>query len=541
MKKYFLIILMLFISLFGGCSFLSYIEVNDDVNNVFLVNTTDVDFTQFFTIHDYYLGEVEVTEDMLNLSRVDFSKPGTFYVTINYDGLSEAVEIIVVDGENENNTSYDPNTVSKDRLQDVLMDHDGAIGLPSVGTYSCLVVPIQFKDTKITSNDIDKLNRAFNGNDTGWESVASYYRKSSYGKLNLSFDITDVYISSKNSAYYDRYEKLMEDSNGDYYYQTGDEALMLEVMAYLEPRMDLSKYDVNKDGTIDAVYLIYSADVEYVDESSIYWAFVSYYLSTEEHNKKFDGLDVFYYLFAGFDFMDDDIDDWFAANPNFKINASTYIHETGHLLGLDDYYDYYPNEGSDKTVGCADMMDYTVGDHNCYSKLMMGWVEPIVVTEDKTITLKSFESSGEFIMLFLDYNGTYFSEYLLIDFYTATGLNELHSKFNDTYMYSGAKYGVRIYHVDSNVEKPFNDEYQSVTTNNNSLSKFPLLKLIEADGENNFDSTFGEAKEKDLWKTGDVFSEVYPMYISYDYKVLNFDIIIGNVDANGATITIDYK
>lgn len=541
MKKFFLTILIFLLSLSIGCSFLSYIEVNEDVNNVFKVNTTDVDFTQFFTIHDFNEENVEVTEDMLNLSRVDFSKPGKFYVTINYKDLTAAVEIIVVDEESTNDINFDPNTVSKDRLQDVLMDYDGAIGLPSTGTYSCLVVPIQFKDTKITSKDIERLNSAFNGNDTGWESVASYYRKSSYGKLNLSFDITDVYISSKNSSYYDRYEKVLEDSNGDYYYQTGDEALMLEVMAYLEPRMDLSKYDVNNDGTIDAVYLIYSADVEYNDEQSIYWAFVSYYLSTEEHNKKFDDLDVYYYLFAGLDFMDEDIDTWFSTNPNFKTNASTYIHETGHLLGIDDYYDYYPDEGSDKTVGCADMMDYTVGDHNCYSKLMMGWVEPIVITKDQTISLKSFENSGEFIMLLLDYNGTYFSEYLLIDFYTATGLNEMHSKLNDTYMYGGAKYGVRIYHVDSNIDNPFSDDYQSITTNNNSISKFPLLKLIEADGENNFDSTYGEAKEQDLWKSGTKFSDVYPMYLSYDYKLLSFDIIIGNVDQNGATITIDYK
>lgn len=540
MRKILFLFILLGSLLFTGCNGIIYIDVNEDVDNVFEVGTTDVDFTKYFSISTLFGEEIVVTEDMLNLSRVDFSKPGKFYVTINYQDKGKSVEIIVV-GESNSDIVFDQNTVSKDRLQDVLAREDAAIGLPSVGTYSCLVVPIQFRDTSISDNDLKKLNRAFNGDDTGWESVSTYYRKSSYNKLNLSFDIADVYVSSRTSRYYESYSKAMYDDNNELYYQYGDEALMLEVMAYLEPLMDLSKYDVNKDGVIDAVYLIYSADVEYFDDDSIYWAYVSYYLASKENNKTFDGLDVYYYLFAGFDFMDEDVDEWFKEDKDLKVNASTYIHETGHLLGLDDYYDYYPNEGSDEGLGGADMMDSTVGDHNCYSKLMLGWIEPIVVTSDQTITLRSFESSGDFIMLLLDYDGTYFSEYLLIDLYSATGLNEMHSNFEDSYLYGGADYGIRIYHVDSSIDEPFSDEYFSVTDNNNSISKKPLIKLIEADGEKKFNSTYGEAKEVDLWKKGMKFSDVYPKYVNYNYELLRFDIIIDDVNSNNAVIRIDYK
>jgi hypothetical protein len=105
------------------------------------------------------------------------------------------------------------------------------------------------------------------------------------------------------------------------------------------------------------------------------------------------------------------------------INAVTYIHETGHLLGLDDYYDYNEGEGSDKGLGGADMMDYNIGDHNVYSKLMLGWVTPTVVTSTQEITISSSTESGQFIMILLDYDGTYFSEYLLIDLYTNEGVN----------------------------------------------------------------------------------------------------------------------
>ena len=542
MKKYLMLLVLIVTCLSVACSAFITIDVNEDVNNVFLVGTNpdEVDFTEFFIINDLLEEDVVVTKSMLNLSRVDFSKKGSFYVTINYKEVYKSVEIIVIE-EGKDESSFDPNTVSKDRLQDALMEYDGAIGLPSTGTYSCLVVPIQFKDTKISSNDLIRLNSAFNGDDTGWESVSSYYKKSSYGKLNLSFDIADVYVSNKTSYYYEKYSERVDDGNGDYHYQYGEEALMLEVLAYLEPRMDLTKYDVNKDGTIDAIYLIYSADVEYNDENSIYWAYVSYYITNENDNKTFDGLDVYYYLFAGFDFMDENNEDsFFDSLTGLKVNASTYIHETGHLLGLDDYYDYYPNEGSDEGLGCADMMDYSVGDHNCYSKLMMGWIEPIVVTKDQTLTIKNFESSGDFIMILLDYDGSYFSEYLLIDLYSATGLNELHSRLDDSYLFDGEQFGVRIYHVSSSITNPFSDEYYSVTDNNNSLTKNALIKLIEADGDKNFDG-YGQAMGSDLWKKGMKFSDVYPKYTSYDYNTLWFDIIIEDVNISEAKITIDYK
>ena len=540
MKKFIYLIILFITLLLTGCNSVVYIEVNDDVNRIFEVGTTDVDFTEYFRISTLFGEEIEVTEDMLNLSRVDFSKPGKFFVTINYQDNGKSVEIIVV-GEPINNINYNPNTVSKDRLQDVLAREDGAIGLPSIGTYNCLVVPIQFKNTTITNKDLEKLNRAFNGDDTGWESVSSYYKKSSYNKLNLKFDIADVYVSNRTSRYYDSYSKAMYDDSGALYYQTGSEALMLEVMAYLEPLMDLSKYDVNNDGVIDAVYLIYSADVEYYDSDSIYWAYVAYYLASKENNKTFDGLDVYYYLFAGFDFMDEDIDEWFKNGSDFEVNASTYIHETGHLLGLDDYYDYYPNKGSDQGLGSADMMDSSYGDHNCYSKMMLGWIEPIVVTEDKTITIRSFESSGDFIMLLLDYDGTYFSEYILIDLYSATGLNKLHSELETSNIYGGIDKGVRIYHVDSSVNEPFSDDYYSVTDNNNSLTKNPLIKLIEADGEKNFNGSYGEATASDLWMKGMRFSDVYSKYVSYNYELIWFDIIIEDLTADGAVIRIDYK
>ncbi|CCZ94948.1 hypothetical surface-anchored protein [Corallococcus sp. CAG:1435] len=448
--------------------------------------------------------------------------------------------------------TYDANTFDSDNLQDKLLAYDGAIGLPSTGNIDCLVVPVQFPDTQaITSADLEKLNKAFNGTaaDTGWQSVSSYYALSSYNKLNLNYDIWgvnigtsgNVFTASHDSTYYNNYNQTVD--VGDYTYtQYGDEVILLEVLEWLEGQIDLTKYDTNNDGCIDAVYLIYSADVDYQSDSSIYWAYVTWYSG----NRQFDGKDAYYYLFAGFDFMDEDADradgtEYSGTIEGLNINASTYIHETGHLMGLDDYYDYDMTVGSGEGLGGADMMDYTVGDHGVYSKIMLGWITPTVVTESKTFTIEPSTTSGDCLLVMLDFDNSYFSEYLLIDLYSATGLNALHASQANSYLYDGASYGVRIYHVSSSVNNPYGDEYGSFTDNNNTYSSIPLIKLVEADGENKFAGTRGYASESDLWQTGDVFSRVFPMYTRNDGKLVNFDITVDSVSQTSATVTITFQ
>ncbi len=554
MKKKFILILTLALLFLSACTFgtpsVKYTATPAKGKTVLLKVNDEVDFTEYFYLTNSYGENIIVTDDMLDLSSADVSFANEFEVKLSYKSASCKVKFIVLDESGETNVNvmnrqnYAPQTLDKSNLQDKLLEEEGVIGLPSVGNYSALVVPVQFSGTTVSQSDLTKLDNAFNGSstDTGWESVSSFYQKSSYGKLNLSFDIQPVYKSSKTASYYEKYEKIVD--YGDFIdYQTGDEAILLEVLAYLEPRLDLTKYDHNKDGCIDAVYLIYSAPVEY-ETDSIYWAFVDWYSAPESQNKTFDGLDAYYYLFAGFDFMDEDTRDGFPYNgvyDGLKINAGTYIHETAHLLGLDDYYDYNLGEGSDEGVGCADMMDYTVGDHTPYSKLMMGWIEPTIINDSKTVTINSFQTSGDCLMLLLDYDGSYFCEYLLIDFYTADGLNSLHSSVIDSYLFDGAKSGVRIYHVSSWCNTPFSDEYGSFTDNNNSTTQIPLLKLIEADGESNFQSSQGYASKNDLWQAGDKLSDAFPSFCRHDGKFVNFDITIDKISNNQVTFTLSFK
>ncbi len=506
-----------------------------------------VDWTELdLYISNGDISKIEATLDDETTCVFTFSKHGSVSFTLpNGQGGNQGGNQGGTDDPTDPNMMekqvYNSNTFDNERLQDKMAKDKSAnglpsIGLPSTGNYHALVVPVQFKGDTITSTQMENLKKAFNGTpaDTGWQSVNSYYKTSSNGTLDITFDIqTTVYNAKNSSSYYE--------SKGDY-----ATTILKEVLTYYEDRLDLTQYDYNNDGMIDAVYLIYSAPIDY-EYANFYWAFTTWYFGEETY----DDCGAYYYFFASVDFIyentakdtgsgEDKID-------GLKINAETFIHETGHLLGLDDYYDTDLKKGSNEGLGGADMMDYNIGDQNVYSKIMLGWLDATVVNETTTITIQASAQVPSAIpsalLIPLDFDNSYFSEYLLIDLYAATGLNEMHAGLQDTYLYGGAKYGVRIYHVSSSIENPYaEDGYGSFTDCNNSVTSNALIKLVEADGDKKFSSNQdGIAEADDLWKAGDIFSKKFPSYARNDGKTVNFDIEIVSVSSTSATITVTFK
>lgn len=548
-----------FASILGVCACITGDDYTVSVNTEkpFILEVgDDVDYTQYFIVTDKNGNQITVTDAMLDTSKAKTDKPGTFTVTLNIGGVSETVTFMVVSTGSPvkpagmmDNQTYDPSTFDDERLQKKLttVGGDPATGLPSTGTYDALVIPIKFSNTTISDEQLSNLDIAFNGTSeqTGWESVRTYYQKASYGNLNLSFDIAGVgdmksvgYYTAQNTSTH--YKNLTATEEGQTY-NNGDNVLLHEVLKYYASKLDLTKYDYNNDGTLDAVYLIYSAPVDY-DDGDFYWAYVTWNFD----ETKYDGKNAFYYMFTGLGFMEESVkggytDEYYPEIPGLKVNASTYIHETGHLLGLDDYYDYEENKGCNEGLGGADMMDSTVGDQNVYSKTMLGWLDPQIVTSTQTITIQSSQAKGDAILVPLEFDNSYFCEYLLIDLYSAQGLNKLHASMDNSYLYDGAKYGVRIYHVSSWIKDPFNNEFGSFTDNNNSSTDISLIKLVEADGTKKYSNSNGWATDTDLWQAGDKLSTAFPKYKTNDGKLLIFDISIDSVSASEATITVTYK
>lgn len=325
-----------------------------------------------------------------------------------------------------------------------------------------LVFPVRLNPTYNTSlynQYLDDIKVAFNGTEeeTGWESVKSYYQESSYGKLNLDITVWDEWFyddditASSLQEMYDKFYSNQSDVDPNEY-------LITKILDKYNASIDYSQFDSNGDDFIDSIWLIYDEDVNFESDDSMYWAYTSwdYEWYDESYNdcinpsKARDGVYPFYYAWAGTDFMYPDYNQASYDTSLIEIDAHTYIHETGHLLGLDDYYDYDTSIGPDRGLYSADMMDYNIGDHGMISKLLLDWVDPRVVTGSGSgnITLTSFTTTGDFLLIADHEVESIYDTYYLVEFYTSEGLN-----WNDDPIPNGLGIRINLVHAEVNMNE----------------------------------------------------------------------------------------
>ncbi len=126
-------------------------------------------------------------------------------------------------------------------------------------------------------------------------------------------------------------------------------------------------------------------------------------------------------------------------------------------------------------LGALDMMDFNVGDHNAYSKSVLNWIRPKVVVGEGVITLRSFTETGDALLIRPTYRGTLLDEYILVEWYTPTGLNEKDARepYAGRYPRQFSTPGLKIYHVDARVAR-----YELIEGNGNlhTMSQMRLLR-----------------------------------------------------------------
>ena len=331
---------------------------------------------------------------------------------------------------------------------------------PSEGSPKLLVIPVWFTDSNNYITESNKetvrqdIENAYFGSksDTGWHSVSSYYEEDSQGKLTLTGTVANWYecgISSKTAGVNDfDTDKIVEDAV-DWFFKTNTS----------EKKSD---YDLDGDNYLDGVLLIYAAPDVQQSGFGAYgnlWAYCYWIQKPSE-----SGICANVYFWASYDFM-------YGSNTalthtgktyhngdtaHCKIDAHTYIHEMGHVLGLDDYYDYstlgyFP-------AGGFSMQDYNVGGHDPFSLFALGWAGAYIPSFSDTITISSFQESHDLILLTPEWNefDSPFDEYLLLELYTPTGLNKFDTDYcyGSTYPQGAKKAGIRLWHVDARLATP---------------------------------------------------------------------------------------
>ena len=227
--------------------------------------------------------------------------------------------------------------------------------MPKVGSARMLAVRVSFPgDSEHEAmgfedgDSVEALQALIDGDGGAfpYESLSAYYQRSSYGKVHISGDAFDYEAQHPRPLY-----------------DNDVTALYKEVLEAFDDRLDYGDYDGNGDGIIDCVTIRFAGgDTGW---GTTWWPRSALLdLRDDEGNPiRFDG------LVAGSRIQ-------LHCPSNTMEGMRTFIHESGHAMGLPDYY-VAQGSGDDSGGGIqtSDMMFDKMGDHNGFSKWMLGWLD----------------------------------------------------------------------------------------------------------------------------------------------------------------------
>lgn len=247
-----------------------------------------------------------------------------------------------------------------------------------------LVVLAEYDDVAFNAaNDAAAYTNFFNGANytdggaTG--SVQQYFRDQSYGKFVPEFDVVGPVKLPQKRAYYGANDYDDEDSAA--------EEMVAEACELADAQgVDFTKYDVNGDGYVDAVIVVYAGQGE-TDKQPDY-----VYPQT---SMLYDDLIV-----------DNKVVSLYSCVPELnekqkRAGMGELVYQFSHILGLPMLSD--TEGGDEKTLGDWDVMDHgcynnggnTPAAYSAYERFYLGWVEPILLNEPMNVRLRDLNESGD--------------------------------------------------------------------------------------------------------------------------------------------------
>jgi M6 family metalloprotease-like protein len=376
--------------------------------------------------------------------------------------------------------------LSEGEISKILGPPPGWRGMPTTGTVKVLAVLIAFSDYSPVTSAASIQEKLFGPENTydsnyPYESLSAYYFRSSYHQLNIQGNVLGWYTTS--------YARSQVTEN-----TAGREKLIKEVLNYYDQQgHDFTQYDNDNDGTIDYFLVFWTGP--HGEWASFWWG---YQTSFSDSTYRLDGKRLRKYSWQ-----------WELYNyPSGQFSPRTAIHETGHALGLPDYYDYDDSVGPKGGVGGFDMMDSTSFDHNCFSKFMLDWITPAVFSAGSQVfNLRAAGSFPEAVMFFPGLSpGEIFKEYFMVQNRYATMNDSRLSSIN------GGNVGLAVWHVNSTL----NSSGTSFLYDN-SYTSLKLLALVQADGLDEIEKAIRGFEAGDFYRPGNEFGpSTYPATSRYD-------------------------
>ena len=320
-----------------------------------------------------------------------------------------------------------------------------------------LVILAQFKDVKFkyTRDDFERLLKEEGYSVNGATGSAKDYFDSQFnGKVNFSFDVTEIVTVSENRAFYGANKADGSDKN--------PAEFIIEACQLADEAIDFSMYDDNKDGKVDNIFVFYAGqdEAERAPEECI-WAHSWFILSGAGKRLTLDGCKIDRYACAS------------EISGKQLTHIGTFCHEYCHTFDLPDMYDTdYETDGMAaglwSTTSLMDGGNYnnegrTPPCFNAIEREILGLAEGTLITDDGHFTLNPINESNSFLRLETDQEG----EYYLFECRKNSGWDE----------YIGGN-GMLVYHIDK--KKDFLDKW-NIENTVNAFASHQCVDLLEAD------------------------------------------------------------
>ena len=269
---------------------------------------------------------------------------------------------------------------------------------PTTGRPKALVLLVEFQDVKFSVDNPQKAftelmckeGYDFNGA-TG--SVTDYYSANSSGAFEPEFEVYGPVTLPEPEIYYGQESGMMYDVQGWLMARDGVVALHEKY-----PGLDFSRYDNDKDGFVDNVFIFYAGYGQNEGGPSwAIWPHSAQLWSMYSIDISFNGVKV----------------DKYACTNELKgtqgttlCGIGTFVHEFNHILGL---MDHYPTTLANRecSPGVWDVMDQ--GSYNndgrtpphlsAFERYSLRWLNPRKLTGPENISLAPLHTSNEALLI----------------------------------------------------------------------------------------------------------------------------------------------
>ncbi len=400
--------------------------------------------------------------------------------------------------------------ISDAEIDDIISEFPPGAGKPALrnkGNNKVFVLLIDFPDYTASDTAASINGKIFGDGDSDdypYESLRNYYRRSSYNQLELQGSTLGWYRSAYTRA-------DVPQTNA------GRENLIKQALTYFDGLgHDFSQYDNDNDGVIDYFLVIWTGPAG--DWATFWWGYYTGWSSSFIlDGKQFSGA-RYSWQWELYPFLS-------------TFYPDVTIHETGHALGLPDLYDYNDTVGPNGGVGGLDMMDGRWGDHNGFSKMLLDWLTPQVLSSgsqtyvlrptgrypDAVIFWPNYDIAGPFTEFFMVQNRTRVEN----DFdLLGSGIGPPPGEAAD---------GLLIWHIDANLDVDGRFAFD------NSYTMHKFVRLMEADGLEEIEQT-SRGNAGDYYVPGNAFGTgTVPNTTAYDGSLTKVDL--GSISTSASDIS----